>query len=218
MACLSFAELIFQFVFFAQVSARHYELNHCHKEKMKDGRLWFVFCIFFLSISRAHKPNFLPISISPCPFHLLTCDFSVVCGNLKPVRDHRCQDLHDCHSFGRICFFKTTKAVNRNLLCSYSISKRKKNVFVGCMVFNKISRPSWFRLFLFLVFTQNSILAFHPENCRLTLVTCFHLKAGWRVSLMSASFFNKTQHLSAKVWQQSKYVSANMNPNPGQVS
>lgn len=39
MTCLPFAVLTFQLVFFAQVSERHYEFNHCHKEKMKDEKL-----------------------------------------------------------------------------------------------------------------------------------------------------------------------------------
>lgn len=47
MACLPFTVLIFQLVFFAQVSERHYEVNHCHTEE--NGGLqtsWLVLRMF----------------------------------------------------------------------------------------------------------------------------------------------------------------------------
>ena len=129
-----------------------------------EGSLISILHIFFLRVSRAHKTHSLPISISLCPFSGLTCDFQVIVGNLKPVRDHRCQDRHDCYSFGRICLLKTTKAIKKKkekkkkLLFSFSILfQMKKKKKCGCTAFNKIFRPSWFRLFLFSVFTRNSI-------------------------------------------------------------
>lgn len=124
MACFPFAVLIFRLFFPLPTSLKDImSLIIVIKGRWKiEGSLISILHIFFLRISRAHKTHSLPISISPCPFSGLTCDFQVIFGNLKPVRDHRCQDRHDCYSFGRICFLKTTKAVKKK--------ERKKAVFL----------------------------------------------------------------------------------------
>lgn len=97
-----------------------------------EGSLISILHIFFLRVSRAHKTHSLPISISLCPFSGLTCDFQVIVGNLKPVRDHRCQDRHDCYSFGRICLLKTTKAIKKK--------EKKKICFSPSLFFSKWRR------------------------------------------------------------------------------
>ena len=163
MACLPFTVLIFHLFSPLPKSLKDImSLIIVIKGRWKiEGSLISILHIFFPRISRAHKTHSLPISISPCPFSGLTCDFQVIFGNLKPVRDHRCQDRHDCYSFGRICFLKTTKAVKkkkkRKLFFSFSILFQMKKKKCGCMAFNKIFRPSWLRLVLFSVFTRNSI-------------------------------------------------------------
>lgn len=117
MACLPFTVLIFQLVFFAQVSERHYEVNHCHTEE--NGRLqtsWLVLRIFFVIEFQEHVKLAGSLSAFPCvPLVCWHVIFQVVFGNLKPVRDCRCRALHGCCSFGRVCSFKTTKATSRNL-------------------------------------------------------------------------------------------------------
>lgn len=168
-----------------------------------------MFCIFFLKISRVHKTHLFPISVSPDPFNLLTCDFQVIFGNLKRVRDHRCQDLRDCYSFVRFWFFflfffflKTTKAIKNNLFSSYSILFQKKiRALCGCMVF-KISRLSWFKTIFVLRFYSKQHLDF--SSWELQAYSCYQLplRTRFTFSVMSVILLDTTNHLTARGWQQ----------------